>query len=105
MRAPRVDEIVSAHDRHNDELRRLRESTRVQSADVMETWLRIGLEEMSVRLMKLPAKSLGGFQAKARVAAWWHDGEIDIDNFDGHPYQCLAWIRPRARSDRSRLVA
>jgi hypothetical protein len=88
----RVDEIVLAHDRHNDELRKLRESTGLQSSEVMETWLRIGLEEMSCRLMKIPAKSLAGFQAKARVAAWWHEGEIDIDNFDGHADQCLAWV-------------
>jgi hypothetical protein len=41
---------------------------------------------------RIPAKSLAGFQAKVRVAAWWHGGEIDIDNFDGHADQALAWI-------------
>ena len=66
--------------------------TGLQSAEVMETWLRIGLQDMSCRLTKMPATSLAEFQVKARVAAWWHEGEIDVDSFEGHGDQCLAWI-------------
>ncbi len=88
----RADEIVAAHDRHRAEVNKLRDSTGLQPAEVMETWLRAGLQEMSCRLMKTPAKTLAGFQAKARVAAWWHEGEIDIDSYHGHDEQCVAWI-------------
>lgn len=90
-RRARVDKIVSAHDRHQAELAALRESTGLQSSEVLETWLRLGLQEMSCRLMKMPAKTLAGFQAKARVAAWWNE-DIDIEQFGDHPEQCLAWI-------------
>jgi hypothetical protein len=88
----RIDEIVEAYDRYEADKAALRESTGLQKAEVMETWLRIGLEETSCRLMKLPAKTIADFQTKARVAAWWHEGEIDVDSFDGHADQCLAWI-------------
>lgn len=101
----RVDEIVPAYERREAERARLRESTGLQSAEVMETWLQIGPKEMSCRLIKMPATSLAEFQAKARVAAWWHEGEIDVDSFEGHGDRCLAQDRPRTCTTLPALIS
>ena len=55
----------------------------------METWLRIGLEHLTNKIMTTPSNDLEGFRVKARVAAWWDEGSIDPENSED---KILAWI-------------
>jgi len=88
----RVDEIVSAYDEYVAERQRLRRWSGLQSAEESQRAIRAALEEMSRQLMKMPAKTLAEFQAKARVATWWHEGNISADHFIEIDDKCLAWI-------------